>query len=254
MIKKLNIIAFLFLAVVFCGCEPEETYVLVNASELNKAINGELGTATIEMVFEINSDDPSIPNKVRNAALPYLGPDAVIEIERTESRTVRGGGSIREYEEEVSEQTMEDGKLIARFKIPVGTRNVLRAANSSVMCLEYNPTDKMFMLVPGRSVDALNSDLSDIDYSIDFSFTGGYTTSFMNENAGVTIKINNDEAITIGVGAAKVNGDNVIFKKYNTQNGSIKINFNNSFYEGYAPCFTVGDTISEILPQKLSND
>ena len=84
-------------AIVLGGCTPEETFVVVKASALQRAARGELASAKVEMVFDIqNKDDPDLPNKIRKAALPYLGQGAVIEIEKTEKRRVRGGGSIRE--------------------------------------------------------------------------------------------------------------------------------------------------------------
>ena len=83
-------------AAAICGCTPEETFVVVNASALKKAAAGELATAQIEMAFDIqNKDDLSLPGKIRRAALPYLGEGAVIEVEKTEKRKIREGGSIR---------------------------------------------------------------------------------------------------------------------------------------------------------------
>lgn len=69
----------------FGGCTPNETYVVVKASELKKAVEGMQGTAMVEMVFDIDDkDDLELPNKVRRVALPFLGEGAIVDIEKTE--------------------------------------------------------------------------------------------------------------------------------------------------------------------------
>jgi len=222
-------------SVSFCGCDPDETYVLVKSSELKKAASGELATAKVEMVFDLQDNkDPSLPNKIRGVALPYLGEGAVIEFEKTEKRKVRSGGSIREEEnEEEVDKRLDDAKIVARFNIPVGTEATLSSAPRSIMWLKYRECDKTFLLVNGNSVGSLNSALSDIDTAIEYEFKGG-------ENASVTIKVIEDVPIPLGVAAVEVNGEKVIAGTVGAGRKSVKINYKNDFYEDRAPCFMIG--------------
>lgn len=235
---KLMVVALASCAM-FCGCTPEETFVVVKASELKKAASGQLGTAKVEMVFDIqDKKDLELPNKIRRAALPYLGEGAVVEVEKTEvkKRKTRSSGSLRddESEEEVDEsKSLEGAKLVARFNIPVGTERQLNSAERSIMWLKYRESDNMFLLVNGNNVRALNSALSRVESSVDYEYDGGSGSS-------VTVKVVNDETISLGVAAVEVNGKKVIAGSVNTGKGALKLNFDNSFYSGLAPCFRFG--------------
>ena len=243
---------------VLCGCTPEETFVLVDASALNKAASGELASAKVEMVFDIESkDDPNLPGKIKRAALPYLGTGATIEIEKTEKKRLREGGSIRDEEEEV-ETSLDDAKMVGRFSIPVGTEEVLNRAPRSVLWLKYTPADKSFRLVPGNNVRFLNSALASVNDNVEFEYKGGTGDSF-SDDSGTTIKIVGDEPISIGVAAVKVNGNLVIADSFTPGTGSraVKINYDNEFYSDCAPCFIFGgipSMPSESLKKKSSWD
>lgn len=222
----------------FSGCTPEETFVAVNATALKKAASGELATAKVEMVFDIqNKDDLSLPGKIRRAALPYLGEGAVIEVEKTEKRKVREGGSIREDSEVEVDKSLDGAKLVARFNIPVGTDAALMSAPRSILYLKYTTGDKTFRLVHGNNISSLNSALSDVNSSVEFEYDGG-SSGF--GGSGTTIKIVNDANVTIGVAAAKVNGNNIIAGSMDTSDGALKICYDNGFYSGVSPCFTFG--------------
>ena len=131
-----TVVSSALIAAAICGCTPEETFVAVNASALKKAASGELATAKVEMVFNIqNKDDLSLPGKIRRVALPYLGEGAVIEVEKTEKRKVREGGSIREDSEVEVDKSLDGAKLVARFNIPVGTDTALRSAHRVASCI-----------------------------------------------------------------------------------------------------------------------
>lgn len=235
----------------YCGCTPEEVFVLVQASELQKAASGQLGHAQVELVFEMqNVDDPEFPNKIRRAALPYLGEGAVIELEKQVSRTVRSSGSLRDQEEEVElNTTLKDAKLVARFTIPVGTPGVLQQTGRSVMWLQYTPQDKTFRLVNGNAIQGLNSSLATVGDGVSYDYDGGYAP--MDE--GTTIKIVNDETITVGVAAVEVNGSPVIAKTLSTEASALKIDYNNNFYNGNSPCFVYG-AYQELTPVRLKKD
>jgi hypothetical protein len=224
-----------------CGCTPEETFVAVNATALKKAVAGELASAKVEMVFDIsNKEDPELPNKIRKVALPYLGKDAVIELEKTEKRKVRAGGSIRDSDEEVEvDKSLEGVKLVARFSIPVGMESVLASAPRSIMWLKYTPDDRTFRLVNGNAIGGLNSALSGVNEDIKYEYDGGYHLGF-DEALGTTIKIVNDDNVTVGIAAATVNGKKIIASVFSTGDHSLKIAYNNEFYEGLSPCFVYG--------------
>lgn len=90
--KVVKVLCLVSTVFAICGCTPEETFVVVNASALKKAVSGELANAKVEMVFDIqDKSDPDLPNKIRKAALPYLGEGAVVELEKTEKRKIRTG-------------------------------------------------------------------------------------------------------------------------------------------------------------------
>lgn len=233
-----TVVSSTLIAIAFCGCTPEETFVAVNASALKKAASGELAIAKVEMVFDIqNKDDLSLPGKIRKAALPYLGEGAVIEVEKTEKRKVREVGSIREDSEVEVGKSLDDAKLVARFNIPVGTDTALMSAPRSILYLKYTTGDKTFRLVHGNNISSLNAALSEVDSSVKFEYDGG-NAGF--GESGTTIKIVNDANVTIGVAAAKVNGNNIIAGSLDTSDGALKISYNNGFYSGVSPCFTFG--------------
>jgi hypothetical protein len=139
---------------------------------------------------------------------------------------------------------------------------VINNADACVMCLEYVPSKKMFQLVPGRAVKYLNSDLAEIDYSIDFSYTGGNYSgiSFNDNNLGTTISIVDkapfvNSPLLISAAAVKINGKKVIYDTYKVgEDSSIKINYNSEFYEGFAPCFLLSDNYKEVSSKKLSEE
>lgn len=233
-----TIMSSTLIAAAVCGCTPEETVVAVNASALKKAASGELATAKVEMVFDIqNEDDPSLPEKIRRAALPYLGKGAVIEVEKTEKRKVRVEGSLREDSEIEVDKSLDGAKLVARFNIPVGTDTVLMSAPRSILHLKYTAGDKTFRLVHGNNISALNSALSEVNSGVEFEYDGG---SAGLGGSGTTIKIANDDNVTIGVAAVKVNGNNIIAGSMDTSDGSLKICYDNEFYSESSPCFTFG--------------
>lgn len=237
-----------------CGCTPEETFVLVDSSALKQAVNGGLASAKVEMVFAIkHNDDPTLPGRVKRVALPYLGSGATIEIEKTEMKRVREGGSIRDEEIEVA-SSLDDAKMIASFSIPVGTEDVLNQTRRSILWLKYTPSDKSFRLVPGNAVESLNSAISDMDggMGITFTYTGG-TSQTLSDAKGTTIKIVGDESVKIGVAAVKVNGERFIAGTVSPKSGSVKINYDNQFYDIYAPCFIFGE-IPTFPAEKLSEE
>ena len=227
------------LTLFLCGCEPEETFVVVNASALKEAAAGKLAYAKVEMVFDINDkEDPQLPTKIRKAALPFLGRGAVIEVEKTEKRHVRESASIREESEREVDRRLENAKLVARFNIPIGTIGMLEDTRQSILWLKYKGSDKTFQLVHGNAIGSLNSSLRDVNDSIEFEYNGGY--GGYRGNKGTTIKIVDDESITIGAAAVKTNGQHIISGTCSTQDGPLKISYNNNFYNGLAPCFVFG--------------
>ena len=242
--KSMKALCFAAAIVAICGCTPEETFVEVNASALKKAAAGELASAKVEMVFDFKDEkDPELPNKIRKAALPYLGKDAVIEFEKTEKRKVRAGGSLRDDDEESEvSKKLAEAKLVARFTIPVGTEAVLRSAPRSIMWLKYVPDDKAFCLVNGNAVEGMNAALAEVDHTIKYEYDGGISSGF-DENLkplGTTIKIVNDEKVTVGVAAVTVNGKKIIAEAFSTGERALKIAYNNDFYKGKSPCFVYG--------------
>lgn len=236
--KVVKVLCLVSTVFAICGCTPEETFVVVNASALKKAVSGELANAKVEMVFDIqDKSDPDLPNKIRKAALPYLGEGAVVELEKTEKRKIRTGGSFRDDDSEVEvDKSLDGAKLVARFSIPVGMEEVLNSAPRSIMWLKYTPSDKTFLLVNGNAIRGLNSALSSVNDGVSYEYDGGGGEL----KSGTTIKIVNDSVITIGIAAAKVNGDNIIANTFNTVNRSLRIKYNNSFYDDRSPCFVYG--------------
>lgn len=246
--KLLSSFLWALTAFVFWGCTPEDTYVVVKASELEKAANGGLGTAQIEMVFAIQSDDdPNLPEKIKRTALPFLGEGGEIVIEKTEQHRITDGMSLRDKKTEI---TLNKAKMVGRFYIPVGTEEMLLKAPKSIMWLKYNPTDKTFLLVPGNAVSSLNQALSNIDFMIEFEYPGGYCGGFDGE--GTVIKILDDTPIHIGVAAVKVNDKNVLLGTQNTANGPLRISYNNDFYKNIAPCFFF-DKVPTLKSETLSS-
>ena len=136
-------------------------------------------------------------------------------------RKIREVGSIREDKEVEVGKSLDGAKLVARFNIPVGTAEVLESAPRSILWLKFSPGDKSFHLVPGNAIRSLNSALSDVNDNVEFEYDGGNCGGFSGN--GTVIKIINDEDITIGVAAVRVNGESIIAGSRSTTNGAIKI-------------------------------
>ena len=233
----LCVLAFLA-SMVICGCEPEETFVLVNGSALKKAAAGEAANAQVEMIFDIDSSsDRDLPGKIKRVALPYLGSGATIEIEKTERKRYREGGSIRDEEIQVK-SCLDDAKMVCRFSIPVGTEEVLKNAPRSILWLKYSPENKLFRLVPGNAVVSLNSELAAVvDSDVKFEYKGGESSGILKP--GTTIKIVGDDPVKIGVFAVEVDGKPVICGSASVGSDPIKINYNNKFYKEEFPFFVL---------------
>lgn len=243
-----------------CGCTPEETIVTVKASALKKAVSGELAYANVKMMFDIKDlgGDPDLPARIRKIALPYLGTNAIIEVEKTVKRKVRDHGRIMDDEEEEIGQNLDDAKLIASFSIPVGTRETLMAAHRSILWLKYTSSNKTFCLVRGNAIRSMNKALSVIrdddafSYNrIEFEYDGGMSSSLFGN--GTTIRITDDEAALIGVAAVEVNGKKVIAGSYDTQKGEISISYNNEFYHDQSPSFSWGG-FPKMVTERLNDD
>lgn len=240
MMKFLKLLVAGCVGAMLSGCTPEEVFVLVKASELQKAVAGGLGTAKIEMIFSMDSsNDPKLPLKIREAALPHLGKDAVIEIERTEKKRIRSSGRLSDEEDndEKIDESLDSGKIVARFNIPVGTAESLANAPKSIMWLKYRPETKSFVLVKGNGVTAMNRALDRVDDSVSFDYNGG-----ADGGKGTLIKVVSDAGdFRLGVAAVKVNGRNVLAGMVGAENGAIRISYNNAHYSSISPVFTLGE-------------
>jgi hypothetical protein len=246
--KYFSLLMLLLTSLLFWGCTPEETTVVVKASELKKAAEGGLGVAQIEMVFDVQtSNDPTLPEKIKRAALPFLGEGGKISIEKIESHRISDDTSSYKRRSVVS---LEKVKLVGNFFIPVGTEQALSNAPESLMCLKYIPQNKTFQLVPGTAVYDLNRVLQRIDPMIKFEYNGGGTDL---TGRGTTIKILNDTSVNIGVIAAKVNDNMTLSKTFNTSNGMLQISYNNDIYKNLAPSFILG-TLPNVTPQRLHEE
>lgn len=228
-------------ATVLCGCKPDETKVTVKASALKSAVEGNVATAKVEMRLDsVIPFESKAPEEVRRAALPFLGKDAEIKIEaiRTQSNS---GKKATDAAQANKKKENPNARFIATFDVPVGTASALQKAPPSILQLEYVPADKTFRLVCGRNMLALNSALQAIDSSFTLEYTGGYIRGFLLAHYDTTVKILNDDVITLGVAAVFVNGKSVIAGSVDTHASSLLIDYGNKIYEGKAPCFVYGD-------------
>ena len=82
-----------------------------------------------------------------------------------------------------------------------------------------------------------------------FSVREGWLTGCLNR---IIENKKDDEKITLGVAAVKVNGKSVIAGNIDTHNGSLLIDYGNEVYTGKAPCFMYGgfQTMSSWSPAK----
>ena len=237
MFKKALAVATLA-ATFLCGCNPDETNVTVKASALKAATEGKVATAKVDMRIEapipLESD---IPEKVRRAALPFLGENGTI---RAESHKKDSKANESKAPKPGSKEVPPKTRFLASFDIPVGTHEALQKAPHGILQLEYDPKDKTFRLVYGRGMPALNSALTAIDENCRLDYTGGYIRGFIFGSYKTTIRIQNDDKITIGVAAVNVNGDAIIAGSVDTDQNSLTIDYGNKFYAGKAPCFMYG--------------
>ncbi len=229
-----------FWLVCLCGCKPEEMLVTVNSSALKTAAEGGIGKAKVIVSYDLSScEEPELPKKIKQAALPFLGDGATIELEKTVKKTIREGGDRDDEEEEVDEK-LDDAKLVATFSIPVGVEDKLKESKS-IVWLKYFPDKKTFALINGNSLSSLNTALYKVNDDVECEFAGEMAK----------IKIVCDVPVTIGVAAVKVEKESVLADTIIKSDGRITINFG-EFYEKSAPCFTWGP-IHELKPIAMSD-
>ena len=238
-------------AAVLCGCNPDETKVTVNASALKSAVEGKVATAKVELRLDSNIPfESEIARLIRREALPFLGKDAEIRIAptRKDSNSRKGTNDTAK----VKKERPPEARFIATFDIPVGSASALNEAPPGILQLEYTPEDKTFRLVYGRNMSPLNSALKKMDNSFVLEYSGGYISGFLFSHYKTTVTVMNDEKITLGVAAVRVNGKGVIAGNVDTHNGSLLIDYGNEVYTGKAPCFMYGgfQTMSSWSPAK----
>lgn len=234
-------------ATVLCGCKPDETKVTVKASALRSAVKGNVATAKVEM--RLDSEIPfesKEAERIRCAALPFLGKDAEIRIEEIKAHSNSGKGTNdtakanKKKAKPAARTSPPYVRFIATFDVPVGTASALQKAPPSILQLEYAPADKTFRLVHGRNMSALNSVLMLMGVGYALEYTGGYIRGFLFSSYKTTVNILNDDVITLGVAAVAVNGKPVIAGSVDTRASSLLIDYGNRFYESKAPCFMYG--------------
>jgi hypothetical protein len=232
-------------ATVLCGCNPDETKVTVKASALKSAVEGKVATAKVEMRLDSTVPfESKHPERIRRAALPFLGKDAEIRIEAYPALIKFGKGSKDPAKAKTvtfdTKTSEPDARFTAVFDIPVGTASALQKAPPSILQLEYDPADKTFRLVYGRNMSALNSALMAIGGGYWLEYSGGYIRGFLFSSYKTTVNILNDDVITLGVAAVAVNGKSVIAGSVDTRASSLLIDYGNKIYQGKAPCFMYG--------------
>ena len=153
-----KILSLLFLSIIISGCNPSEVDITVYTSDVGATLEGDIIEVPIKASFTLYSDDEDGDlDRATAIAEKYLSQDSIFS---------QSSGDWGET-------------LVVETTIPMGTlenlQNYLLSNNRVAVIVVEETLDLELSLYPTEYTDALNSELSDINFMLGFTLPADST-------------------------------------------------------------------------------
>ena len=153
-----KILSLLFLSIIISGCNPSEVDITVYTSDVGATLEGDIIEVPIKASFTLYSDDEDGDlDRATAIAKKYLSQDSIFS---------QSSGDWGET-------------LVVETTIPMGTlenlQNYLLSNNRVAVIVVEETLDLELSLYPTEYTDALNSELSDINFMLGFTLPADST-------------------------------------------------------------------------------
>ena len=153
-----KILSLLFLSIIISGCNPSEVDITVYTSDVGATLEGDIIEVPIKASFTLYSDDEDGDlDRATAIAEKYLSQDSVFS---------QSSGDWGET-------------LVVETTIPMGTlgnlQNYLLSNNRVAVIVVEDSGEVELSLYPSEYTDALNSELSDINFMLGFTLPADST-------------------------------------------------------------------------------
>ena len=153
-----KILSLLFLSIIISGCNPSEVDITVYTSDVGATLEGDIIEVPIKASFTLYSDDEDGDlDRATAIAEKYLSQDSVFS---------QSSGDWGET-------------LVVETTIPMGTlenlENYLLSNNRVAVIVVEDSGEVELSLYPSEYTDALNSELSDINFMLGFTLPADST-------------------------------------------------------------------------------
>ena len=153
-----KILSLLFLSIIISGCNPSEVDITVYTSDVGATLEGDIIEVPIKASFTLYSDDEDGDlDRATAIAEKYLSQDSIFS---------QSSGDWGET-------------LVVETTIPMGTlenlQNYLLSNNRVAVIVVEDTGEVELSLYPSEYTDALNSELSDINFMLGFTLPADST-------------------------------------------------------------------------------
>ena len=153
-----KILSLLFLSIIISGCNPSEVDITVYTSDVGATLEGDIIEVPIKASFTLYSDDEDGDlDRATAIAEKYLSQDSIFS---------QSSGDWGET-------------LVVETTIPMGTlenlQNYLLSNNRVAVIVVEDSGEVELSLYPSEYTDALNSELSDINFMLGFTLPADST-------------------------------------------------------------------------------
>ncbi len=153
-----KILSLLFLSIIISGCNPSEVDITVYTSDIGATLEGDIIEVPIKASFTLYSDDEDGDlDRATAIAEKYLSQDSIFS---------QSSGDWGET-------------LVVETTIPMGTlenlQNYLLSNNRVAVIVVEDTGELELSLYPTEYTDALNSELSDINFMLGFTLPADST-------------------------------------------------------------------------------
>jgi len=153
-----KILSLLFLSIIISGCNPSEVDITVYTSDIGATLEGDIIEVPIKASFTLYSDDEDGDlDRATAIAEKYLSQDSIFS---------QSSGDWGET-------------LVVETTIPMGTlenlQNYLLSNNRVAVIVVEDTGEVELSLYPTEYTDALNSELSDINFMLGFTLPADST-------------------------------------------------------------------------------
>ncbi|MDC3361056.1 hypothetical protein OAY84_05460 [Candidatus Thioglobus sp.] len=168
-----KILSLLFLSIIISGCNPSEVDITVYTSDVGATLEGDIIEVPIKASFTLYSDDEDGDlDKATAIAEKYLSQDSIFS---------QSSGDWGET-------------LVVETTIPMGTlenlQNYLLSNNRVAVIVVEDIEELELSLYPTEYTDALNSELSDINFMLGFTLPADSTNFRIVSDSRNDVEVN----------------------------------------------------------------